>query len=91
MDLQPIASARFSEYGDYLGRLRRSLQVVVRQARLAQSAGYGRNVADALAETEAASQLARLDAALHDDGAEAEELGLAEQRHRASYPVHQAA
>jgi hypothetical protein len=83
----------FIEHGDHLDRLRQALQVVVQQARLAQFAGYGRNVVDALAETEelAAAQLARLDAGLDDDKAEEEELGVADRRRRASYSVYRAA
>ena len=50
-------------------------------------------VVDALVETEelAFAQLARLDGALDDDKAEAEELGVAERQRRASYPLYRAA
>ena len=83
----------FTLSGEHIDRLRQALKVVVHQARLAQSADYGRNVVDALVETEelAIAQLARLDEALDDDKAEAEDLGVAERQRRASYPLYRAA
>ena len=61
--------------------------------RLAQNADYGRNVVDALIEAEelVGAQLARLDGALDDDRAEAEDLGAATRQRRASYPLYRAA
>jgi hypothetical protein len=93
MSTQPAVSDTFTLSGEYLERLRQALKVVVHQARLAQGADYGRNMADALAEAEetAAVQLARLEGALEDDKAEAEELGAAERRRRASYSIYRAA
>ena len=79
--------------GEHIDRLRQALRVVIHQSRVAQSADYGRNVIDALSETEelASAQLARLDGAEDDDRAEAEDLGVAEQQRRASYPLYRAA
>lgn len=93
MDTQPIVFDTFTLSGEQIERLRQALKVVVHQARLAQHADYGRNVVDALAETEelAGAQLARLDGALDDDKAEAEDLGIAERHRRASYPTYRAA
>lgn len=93
MDMQPFVSDTFTLSGEQVERLRQALKVVVHQARLAQNAGYGRNVIDALTETEdlASAQLARLDDAEDDDVAEAEEVGTAERQRRASYPFHRAA
>ena len=83
----------FTLSGEHVDRLRQALKVVAHQARLAQAEDYGRNVVDALVETEelALAQLARLDDALDDDKAEAEELGIAERHRRASYPLYRAA
>ncbi len=79
--------------GEHIDRLRQALRVVAHQARLAQNADYGRNVVDALIEAEelAGAQLARLDGALDDDRAEAEDLGAAARQRRASYPLYRAA
>ena len=93
MSRQPNASDMFTLSGEQFDRLRQALKVVIHQARLAQGADYGRNLIDALAETEelACAQLARLEGALDDDRAEAEELGLSERQRRASYPLYRAA
>jgi hypothetical protein len=93
MSTEPIVSDTFTLSGELLDRLRQALKVAAHQARLAQNADYGRNLVDALVETEelAADQLARLNAALDDDRAEAEDLGLAERQRRASYPLYRAA
>ena len=93
MHTEPTASDMFTLSGEHVDRLRQALKVVMHQARLAQTADYGRNLIDALAEAEelAAAQLARLDEALEDDRAEAEEFGLAERQRRASYPLYRAA
>ena len=93
MSTEPLVSDMFTLSGEHVDRLRQALKVVAHQARLAQAADYGRNVVDALVETEelAFAQLARLDDALDDDKAEAEELGVAERHRRASYPLYRAA
>lgn len=93
MSTEPVVSDMFTLSGERVDRLRQALKVVAHQARLAQSADYGRNLVDALVETEelALAQLARLDDALDDDKAEAEELGIAERHRRASYPLYRAA
>ena len=93
MHSETTASDMFTLSGEHVDRLRQALQVVMHQARLAQGADYGRNLVDALAETEelVSAQLARLDGALEDDRAEAEEFGLADRQRRASYPLYRAA
>ena len=93
MHTEPSVSDTFTMSGEHIDRLRQALRVVIHQSRVAQSADYGRNVIDALAETEelASAQLALLDEAEDDDRAEAEDLGVAEQRRRASYPLYRAA
>jgi hypothetical protein len=93
MSTEPVVSDMFTLTGEHVDRLRQALQVVAHQARLAQAADYGRNLVDALVETEefAVAQLARLDDALDDDKAEAEELGIAERHRRASFPLYRAA
>jgi hypothetical protein len=87
------ASDTFSLSGDHIDRLRQALKVVIHQSRVAQAADYGRNVVDMLTEAEelAGSALARLDAAVDDDRAEAEDLGITERQRRASYPLYRAA
>ena len=93
MSSQTIVSDTFTLSGEHLDRLRQALKVVAHQARLAQNAGYGPNVEDALAETEelARSHAARLDNALDADEAEAEYSGEAERARRASYAIYRAA
>jgi hypothetical protein len=93
MDAQPFVSDTFTLSGELIDRLRQALKVAVHQARLAQNADYGRNVVDALTETEelVGNQLARLEGALDDDKAEFEELGVTERLRRASYPFYRAA
>ena len=93
MSTEPVVSDMFTLSGEHVDRLRQALKVVAHQARLAQTADYGRNVVDALVEAEelAFAQLARLDDALDDDKAEAEEFGVAERQRRASYPLYRAA
>ena len=61
---------------------------VVDQARQAQQAGYGRNIEDALTETEdlAKDQLARIENALDDDRTEARGTG----ERRPGYPLYRA-
>jgi len=84
---------QFAFTGDRLDRLRQSLELVERQARLAQGGAYGRNVEDALIDIESAvtDLLARVADAEEDDKAEAEELGGAERARRAWFPHYQAA
>jgi len=93
MSGQPLVSDTFTLSGQHLDRLRQALKVVAHQARLARNAGYGRNVEDALAETEelVLRQVACLDDALDDDGAEAEHSGEAARARQASYPIYRAA
>ena len=93
MKTEPIVSDTFTLSGENIDRLRQALKVVAHQARLAQVADYGRNVVDALVETEelARDQLARIDGALEDDRAEAEDQGVAERQRQASYPLYRAA
>jgi hypothetical protein len=93
MNRQSLASDTFTLSGDHVSRLRQALNIVIDQALLAQRVDYGRNTVDALAETEelARAQLARLDGALDDDWAEAEESGAAERQRRASYSLYRAA
>ena len=93
MNRQSLASDTVTLSGDQLNRLRQALNIVIGQALLAQRADYGRNTVDTLAETEelARAQLARLDGALDDDLAEAEESGAAERQRRASHPLYRAA
>jgi hypothetical protein len=93
MKTEPIVSDTFTLSGENIDRLRQALKVVAHQARLAQAADYGRNVVDALVETEelARDQLARIHGALEDDRAEAEDQGVAERQRRASFPLYRAA
>jgi hypothetical protein len=93
MSIKPIVSDTFTLSGEQIDRLRQALNVVVHQARLAQAADYGRNLVDALVHTEeiACAQLARLDGALDDDMAEAEDVGVVERQRLASYPHYRAA
>ncbi|HEX3403246.1 MAG TPA: hypothetical protein VHT74_23255 [Acetobacteraceae bacterium] len=93
MRSEPHDSASVTLSGEYLDRLRQALHMVAAQARLAQSAGYGRNIDDLLADIEelARGQLARIDIALDDDQAEAEDSGIAEVQRRSSYPLYRTA
>jgi hypothetical protein len=93
MHTQHIVPDTVTLSGEHIDRLRQALKVVVHQARLAQHADYGRNAVDALTETEelASAQLDRLDRALDDDRAEAEDLGVSERQRRASHPLYRAA
>ena len=92
MSSQALVSDTFFLSGDRLDRLRQALKVAGHQARVAQHAGYGRHVADALAEIEEAvsDHLARIDNALDDDKAEAAALGEAERDRRAYFPHYEA-
>lgn len=83
MTSQALVSATFCLSGERLDRLRQALKVAGQQARVAQD-GYGRHVEDALAEIEESisGHLARIEIALEDDKAEAEESGAAEQARR---------
>jgi hypothetical protein len=93
MSSQSFVSDTFALSGDHLDRLRQALDLVAHQARLAQSAGFGRNVDDALTDIEelARDQLARIGNAMADDVAEVENQGDAGRAHRAWHPLHRAA
>ncbi len=79
--------------GERLERVRQALKVAEHQTRLAQSSGYRRHVEDALEELEQAlaDHLVRIENALEDDKAEAEETGEAERERQAWYPQYRAA
>jgi hypothetical protein len=87
MSNQVLVSDTFTLTGKRLDRLRQALEVAGHQARTAQSGGYGRHVEDALMEIgeTIGDHLARINNALDDDKAEAEESGEAERRRRAHY------
>jgi hypothetical protein len=93
MSDQTVVSDTFSLSGEYLDRLRQALQVASHQARVAQSGDYGRHVEDALLELEdtLGAELARIERALDDDKAEAEETGEAERERRSYFHRYQAA
>jgi hypothetical protein len=92
MSTQPVVSNTFYLSGERVERLRQALEVAGHQARVAQTSGYGRHVEDALAEIEEAigSHLARIESALDDDKAEAEESGDAERTRRAHFSFYEA-
>ena len=92
MSNQGFVSDTFSLSGERLDRLRQALLVAGHQARVAQASGYGRNVEDAVAEIEEAidTQLARIETALADDKAEAEDSGEAELARRSWFPRYHA-
>jgi len=92
MTSQVLVSDTFCLSGERLDRLRQALKVAEHQARVAQSSGYGRHVEDALVEIEEAiiTHLARLETALDDDKAEAEESGTAERARRTYFPHYEA-
>jgi hypothetical protein len=87
MSSQALVSDTFLLSGEHLDRLRRALEVAGHQSRAAQHGGYGRHVDDTLAEVEEtiSDHLARIESALDDDKAEAEELGVAERSRRAYF------
>ena len=93
MSSQALVSDTFSLSGERLERLRQALKMAGHKARVAQISGYGRHVEDALTEIEEviSDHLARIDNALDDDKAEAEESGEAERVRRAYFPRYQAA
>jgi hypothetical protein len=93
MSSQAIVSDAFFLSGEHLDRLRQALQVARHQARIASSAGYGRNVTDILSQIEDAvsDQLAQINSAVDDDDAEAEESGEAERERRSWFPIYRAA
>jgi hypothetical protein len=93
MSNQGHVSDTFSLSGERLDRLRQALQVAGHQARIAQASGYGRNVEDVAAEIEETitTQLSRIETALADDKAEAEESGEAELAWRSWFPRYRAA
>jgi hypothetical protein len=89
MSAQPAVSDTFFLSGERLDRLRQALRVAVHQARIAQSGHYGRHVEDTLTEIEDAigEHLAKIDNALDDDRAEAEQFGEGE---RSWFPHYEA-
>jgi hypothetical protein len=93
MSSQTIVSDTFSLSGDPLARLRQALEVAEREVRSAQSSAFGRHIEDALTEVEATirADLARLEIALEDDNADAEESGQAERARRTYSSRYQAA
>ena len=90
MSSQTLVSDTFLLSGEHLERLRQALKVAGHQARVAQHGGYGRHVADALAEIEEAivDHLARIENALEDDKAEAS--GEAERSRRTYFSRYEA-
>ena len=93
MSIQVPVFDTFCLAGDRMDRLRQSLRVAFDQARTAHDCGYSRHVEDALTEIEEtiAHQLNRIDNAIHDDKAEAEESGKADDARRASFARYRAA
>jgi hypothetical protein len=93
MHNQNVVPDKFTLSGDHLDRLREALKVAGHQARVAQHGGYGRNIEDALADIEEAigTQLARIETALDDDKAEAEDTAEALRARRAWFPSYRAA
>ena len=79
-----MSTQAFYLSSESLERLLQALEVAGHQTRVAQQAGYGRHVADALAEIKETiiDHLARIENALDDDKAEAEESGEAERTRR---------
>jgi hypothetical protein len=92
MSSQTLVSDTFFLSGERLDRLRQALKVAAHQARVAQHGGYGWHVEDALVEIEEAisDHLARIEYALDDDKAEAENSGEAERTRRAYFPHYEA-
>jgi hypothetical protein len=93
MSQRAIVSDAFFLAGDRLERLRDVLRIAVHQARVTQNAGYGRHVEHALVEVEdtLTDLLAKMDNAMDDDQAEAEETGEAERERRSCFPRYRAA
>jgi hypothetical protein len=91
MSSQVLVPNTFSLSGEHLDRLRQALKVAGHQARVAQTGGYGRHLEDALVEIEEAisDHLARIENAVADDEAEAEESGEAERVRRAYFARHE--
>jgi hypothetical protein len=92
MNSQALVFDTFSLSGEHLDRLRQALKVARHQARVAQTGGYGRHVEDALTEIEEAitDHLARIENAVDDDKADAEETGESEHERRAYYSRYEA-
>jgi hypothetical protein len=91
--MEAIVSNTFSLLGESRDRLRQALRVALHQARVAQSSGYGRHVEDALVEVEETvrDMLAKIDNAVDDDRAEAEETVEAERERQSWFPRYRAA
>ena len=92
MSSQALVSDTFTLSGERLERLRQVLKVAVHQAHAAQSSGYGRHVEDVLAEIEETigDHLVRIEHALDDDKAEAEDSGEAERIRRTYFSRYEA-
>ena len=92
MSGQPPAFDTFFLSGESLERLQQALKVASHQARVAQHAEYGRHVEETLADIEEAiiDHLARIENALEDDKAEAEESGEAERTRRTYFSRYEA-
>jgi hypothetical protein len=93
MDQQALASDAFFLSGDVLERLRQAFRVALHQARVAQDGGYGRHVEDALVEVEETigDVPAKIDGAVDDDRAEAEETGESERERQSWFSRYRAA
>jgi hypothetical protein len=92
MRSQSTVPDAFTLSGDPINRARQALDFARHQVRVAQAAADWR-LEEALTEAEEAigEQLARIDGALADAEAEAEESGAAERQRRACYSRYQAA
>jgi hypothetical protein len=92
MNSQALVFDTFCLSGD-LDRLRQALKVAGHHAPIAQTCGYGRNVEDTLTEIEDAitDHLARIENAVDDDQADAEETGESEHERRAYFSRYETA
>ena len=81
MSRRALVFNTFSLSGEHLDRLRQALKITGHQVRVTQIGGYGRHLEDALVEIEESitDHLARIEHAVADDKAEAEESGEAER------------
>jgi hypothetical protein len=89
---QPAVSNTFYLSGEHLDRLRQALKVAKHQARIAQTDGYGRHVEDALVDLKEAigDHLARIENAVDDDRAEAEDSDEAARQRQSWFPHYEA-
>ena len=92
MRTQTAVLDTFTVSGDPIDRARQALEFARHQVRVAQADANWR-LEGALVEAEEAvgEQLARIDGALADAEADAEEAGETERQRRASYPRYRAA